>query len=78
MSGKYYCNTNIRSIHLSNLLTVCVHFLIEIECKKGYFGPGCIYPCRFPNYGVNCQSKCECEQQQCDHTTGCKSIFLAF
>lgn len=44
------------------------------ECKKGYFGPSCTRPCRFPNYGVDCQSKCECEQQQCDHTTGCKNI----
>nr|XP_022286500.1 multiple epidermal growth factor-like domains protein 10 isoform X2 [Crassostrea virginica] len=39
----------------------------------GYFGPYCSLPCRFPNYGKDCQRTCFCHPQSCDHVTGCRT-----
>nr|XP_022291039.1 platelet endothelial aggregation receptor 1-like [Crassostrea virginica] len=41
------------------------------ECIPGYFGPNCTLPCRFPNYGLLCQSACACNETDCNHRTGC-------
>uniref|UniRef100_A0A8W8JE21 Uncharacterized protein n=1 Tax=Magallana gigas TaxID=29159 RepID=A0A8W8JE21_MAGGI len=40
-------------------------------CPPGYHGPLCNMTCRFPNYGEECQLKCLCEEEKCDHTAGC-------
>lgn len=42
-------------------------------CLSGYYGPNCTFPCRFPNYGLECQSECDCDEQQCNHISGCRS-----
>nr|XP_022296706.1 cell death abnormality protein 1-like isoform X1 [Crassostrea virginica] len=45
-----------------------------VACQTGYFGPNCSLPCRYPNYGLQCQFECKCEQKQyCNHITGCQS-----
>lgn len=44
------------------------------ECSPGYQGPNCSYACRYPNYGDDCQSFCDCVELQCDHITGCRQL----
>lgn len=47
-------------------------FLISfVDCPSGYYGPFCSEKCRYPNYGIKCQSECLCEEQHCNHITGC-------
>nr|XP_034333265.1 uncharacterized protein LOC105328248 [Crassostrea gigas] len=46
-------------------------------CLSGYYGPNCTLPCRFPNYGPECQSECDCDKQQCNHTIGCRKKEIA-
>lgn len=53
------------------LLLILLHLLLA--CLSGYYGPNCTLPCRFPNYGTECQLKCDCDEQQCNHTIGCRS-----
>lgn len=50
------------------------------ECLPGYHGPLCNMTCRYPNYGEDCQLKCLCEEEQCDHISGCvwKSNIFAY
>ncbi|XP_061195998.1 cell death abnormality protein 1-like [Saccostrea echinata] len=41
-------------------------------CPPGYFGERCKLPCRYPNYGIECQLKCKCRRPgYCDHVKGC-------
>ncbi|XP_061162839.1 scavenger receptor class F member 1-like [Saccostrea echinata] len=42
-------------------------------CKIGFFGQNCASPCRYPNYGERCQEKCNCTQNFCDTTKGCRN-----
>nr|XP_011427321.2 N-acetylglucosamine-1-phosphodiester alpha-N-acetylglucosaminidase-like [Crassostrea gigas] len=44
------------------------------KCLSGYQGPNCSYACRYPNYGDDCQSFCDCVELQCDHITGCRQL----
>ncbi|XP_061196767.1 cell death abnormality protein 1-like [Saccostrea echinata] len=41
--------------------------------QNGFFGPNCSSPCRYPNYGKNCQEKCKCAQEFCDIADGCRN-----
>ncbi|XP_061177281.1 uncharacterized protein LOC133186014 [Saccostrea echinata] len=41
------------------------------ECQPGYIGSKCSIPCRYPNYGHDCQYKCICVQEFCNHIFGC-------
>ncbi|XP_062581430.1 multiple epidermal growth factor-like domains protein 10 [Saccostrea cucullata] len=43
----------------------------KTNCKAGYFGINCSRPCRFPNYGEDCQSECDCEEHVCNVSFGC-------
>ena len=38
-----------------------------LVCPKGYFGETCDKPCRFPSFGDDCQSKCSCNVDYCNH-----------
>ncbi|XP_022295661.2 uncharacterized protein LOC111105593 isoform X2 [Crassostrea virginica] len=40
-------------------------------CPVGLFGPNCSLPCRYPNYGLECQMECNCTDEVCHHATGC-------
>lgn len=42
-----------------------------LECLPGYFGSCCKYACRYPNYGKECQLKCVCAEENCNHIIGC-------
>ena len=48
-----------------------IYISISIECGDGYHGPNCIIPCRYPNYGRECQEKCHCQENTCNFVTGC-------
>ncbi|XP_062618430.1 uncharacterized protein LOC134280015 [Saccostrea cucullata] len=41
------------------------------DCESGYFGVNCSKVCRYPNYGIQCQLKCNCSNMTCHHITGC-------
>ncbi|XP_065928285.1 uncharacterized protein [Magallana gigas] len=45
--------------------------IICTECLPGYFGSYCKYACRYLNYGKECQSECVCDEENCNHITGC-------
>ncbi|XP_022292579.2 uncharacterized protein LOC111103531 isoform X1 [Crassostrea virginica] len=40
-------------------------------CPIGFTGSDCEIKCRFPAYGVLCQSACNCTKDQCNHISGC-------
>ncbi|XP_056016783.1 multiple epidermal growth factor-like domains protein 10 [Ostrea edulis] len=42
------------------------------DCKVGYIGENCDSPCRYPNYGVDCQLICNCNESYCNHKHGCR------
>lgn len=42
-----------------------------LDCTPGYMGEGCKQKCRYPNYGIGCQSGCSCIESSCDHILGC-------
>lgn len=42
------------------------------ECNIGFLGINCSSPCRYPSYGNNCQSGCNCLKNYCHPATGCK------
>ena len=78
---------SIRKIGMFNIskisydfVSLCTFFLFFIwillvisACSVGYFGPNCSLPCRYPNYGLGCQLKCNCEREHCNHITGCQN-----
>lgn len=44
------------------------------ECGAGFYRINCSTPCRYPNYGKDCQQECsECGQEKCNSTLGCLS-----
>ncbi|XP_062574682.1 multiple epidermal growth factor-like domains protein 10 [Saccostrea cucullata] len=43
-------------------------------CSPGYLGRNCTQICPYPNYGLECQGKCDCEERLCDIATGCYSV----
>ncbi|XP_061192246.1 uncharacterized protein LOC133200471 [Saccostrea echinata] len=42
-----------------------------IKCSIGYFDVYCNRTCPYPYYGIDCDEKCQCEQQTCNFITGC-------
>ena len=48
-------------------------YILLVACSAGYFGPNCSLPCRYPNYGVECQFECVCDMENCSHITGCQN-----
>lgn len=43
------------------------------DCQIGYYYINCSKPCQYPYYGSKCGQVCSCEEEDCDHTSGCKS-----
>ncbi|XP_062618431.1 multiple epidermal growth factor-like domains protein 10 [Saccostrea cucullata] len=41
-------------------------------CEMGYFGINCSVACRYPSYGNECQSRCNCSNTTCHHVKGCQ------
>lgn len=43
-----------------------------IDCQIGYYGINCSKPCRYPNYGNDCQQHCSrCKEEACNPMFGC-------
>ncbi|XP_078325991.1 uncharacterized protein LOC144622861 isoform X1 [Crassostrea virginica] len=40
-------------------------------CPLGYTGNRCEIPCRYPSFGKDCQSDCNCTEKLCNHIRGC-------
>lgn len=55
-----------------NFLTTYHKFFFRIV--QGYTGNKCEIPCRCPSYGEYCKQECNCEEQYCNHITGCQGI----
>ena len=45
-----------------------------LECMTGYTGFNCTIRCPFPSYGDNCQGNCTCSKEDCDVSTGCRTV----
>lgn len=43
-------------------------------CMPGYIGLNCTTHCPYPSYGERCQGYCNCENDTCDVSTGCKHL----
>nr|XP_022294287.1 cell death abnormality protein 1-like [Crassostrea virginica]XP_022294288.1 cell death abnormality protein 1-like [Crassostrea virginica] len=46
-------------------------------CPSGYTGTKCEIPCRYPAFGVKCQSECKCKAKLCNHIRGCNENVCA-
>lgn len=44
------------------------------ECMPGYTGLDCTTTCPYPTYGDGCQGYCDCNNDMCDVSTGCRSL----
>lgn len=40
----------------------------------GYSGLNCATKCPYPSYGNRCQNTCQCNNDTCDKSTGCRSL----
>lgn len=40
----------------------------------GYIGQNCSTKCPYPSYGNRCQGYCDCNNDTCDVSTGCRSL----
>lgn len=40
----------------------------------GYIGLNCTTKCPYPWYGYRCQGYCDCSNDSCDISTGCRTI----
>lgn len=67
----HFRKTNSISNKFVPILLSSILFSI-LECLSGYYGPSCSYPCRYPNYGKDCQSKCVCDEERCNPIKGCE------
>ncbi|XP_062598494.1 uncharacterized protein LOC134259914 [Saccostrea cucullata] len=62
--------TVILVLYFAYLHLICMS--IPNLCKNdGYFGTDCVLPCRYPNYGADCQKECNCDKNFCHHVSGC-------
>lgn len=50
-------------------------YIFFSECSNGRIGHYCEISCPYPNYGKECQLRCQCNEELCDPATGCKSIY---
>lgn len=48
------------------------------ECNVGFVGTNCNTSCRYPSYGNNCQSQCNCLENYCHPASGCKDGLPTF
>lgn len=56
----------------NKLLVTLIPIYLTIECSTGFYGlpPFCM-KCPYPSYGVDCQTVCLCQYENCNHVTGC-------
>ncbi|XP_062603279.1 uncharacterized protein LOC134265051 [Saccostrea cucullata] len=49
-----------------------------LECKDGFqdLDENCRRPCRYPSYGKDCQSHCNCAELNCDFKRGCEGMYI--
>lgn len=47
------------------------------QCMPGYTGLNCTTRCPYPLYGYRCQGYCDCSNDTCDVSTGCRTITSA-
>lgn len=59
------------TIPVSSQVIVTSSFPTPKSCPIGYMGKDCKQQCRYPNYGKQCQSFCNCTADFCDHIGGC-------
>nr|XP_022291021.1 uncharacterized protein LOC111102523 [Crassostrea virginica] len=56
-----------------DFLILCMDLQVKTSsgCVQGFFGENCELPCRYPNYGQDCQLECVCTMELCNHISGC-------
>lgn len=45
-------------------------------CPTGYTGHDCKKTCRYPSFGIDCQLRCCCAQNRCNHMFGCNTSYI--
>lgn len=45
--------------------------IVYTACDAGFIGKYCDTKCRYPTYGNDCQSLCDCNATLCDYAYGC-------
>uniref|UniRef100_A0A8W8JBC5 Uncharacterized protein n=1 Tax=Magallana gigas TaxID=29159 RepID=A0A8W8JBC5_MAGGI len=60
-------STIIEKISVTRIMTLKT----TAACSVGFFGSSCEKPCRYPSFGLHCQSECICSEEKCDHVVGC-------
>ena len=72
---KYY---SFNSTFEESLTIICLlnfsNYNFLLECMTGYVGLNCAIRCPYPSYGVNCQGRCACSRENCDVSTGCRTV----
>ena len=69
---RYHWKKSCFKIWICNYKFTIIYFsFIHLECFPEYYGITCGDECRFPNYGLHCQSKCNCIEVQCHRISGC-------
>lgn len=48
-----------------------------VDCPSGYYWINCSRPCQYPYYGSKCSQTCSCEEENCDHMSGCKNAITS-
>lgn len=65
---------NILVLHFTFRLYIYLNLKGSIECIPGYIGMNCSSECPYPSYGRKCHGLCNCSKNQCDVSTGCKTV----
>lgn len=50
-----------------------LRYISHLVCPDGWFSDNCSSECPFPYYGHLCTSTCDCDNETCNHVTGCNS-----
>ena len=70
----YIFQTTVLQFQLETPSNICFLLKFYLECMAGYVGPNCTIRCPFPSYGDNCQGNCYCSEENCDVSTGCRTV----
>lgn len=57
------------------LYNFTIKYVFIVACGIGFYGFNCSKPCRYPNYGVQCQHNCGCSETFCNNKFGCPEYY---
>lgn len=72
LCGRLKTKTKGAKIKREKCLQINIKVFFYLECMSGYSGPYCTTRCPYPTYGSRCQGYCDCSNDTCDVSIGCK------